>query len=523
MRRLLLENAYQVLVLTQAVLWVMAGYWGHRIVNRWRLVAAEREARSLIENAERDAASLRRAAEVAEKNDALTAREDFEKQAAAKRVDLDEKEKRLIARDASLQEKLETLIRREEELRESDLKIAARLAELDRLKSDAQALIQQQREELNRLSALSPEEARRQLLHRVEQEVQAEAAALVRRSTQQARADAEREAKRLITIAIQRCAARHVNETTTTSVPLPSEDMKGRIIGRDGRNIRAFEAASGVSVIIDETPQVVVLSGYEPVRREIARLAMAQLVADGRINPGRIEETVQKAAADMEETVRQAGEDACARASVQNVHPEVVKLLGRLKFRHSYSQNVLDHAVEVSQLVGAMAAELKLDAPLAKRVGLLHDIGKAVSAETEGSHAIVGAEFLRKYDEPAEVVAAIASHHEETEQNIYGVLASAGDAISASRPGARAEAAGVYLERLGKLEALTNAFPGVERSYAIQAGREIRVIVEPAKVDDNAATLLARDIARKIERELRYPSPIKVTVMREMRVVEYAK
>ena len=523
MKRFLIENAYAVLVLIQATLWVLAGYWGHRIVNRWRLVAAQREARSLLENAARDAASMRRAAEVEAGSEALTARENFEKQTTARRTELDDKEKRLIAREASLQEKLETLIRREEELRESDLKAAARLAELDQLKNIAQAGIQRQREELQRLSGLSSEEARAQLLHRVEQETQAEAAALVRRSAQQARADAEREAKRLITIAIQRCAARHVNETTTTSVPLPSEEMKGRIIGRDGRNIRAFEATTGISVIIDETPQVVVLSGYEPVHREIARVAMAQLVADGRINPGRIEEVVQKAAADMEETVRQAGEEACARAGVQNVHPEIVKLLGRLRFRHSYAQNVLDHGVEVAQLVAAMAAELKLDVPLARRIGLLHDIGKAVSAETEGSHAIVGAELLRKYDESPEVVAAIASHHAETEPDIYGVLAAAGDAISASRPGARSESAAVYLERLGKLEALANAFPGVERSYAIQAGREIRVLVEPAKVDDNAAILLARDIARKIERELRYPSQIKVTVMREMRVVEYAK
>lgn len=523
MRRFLLENAYAVLVLTQATLWVMAGYWGHRIVNRWRLIAAEREARSLIENAERDADSLRRAAEVSGRSEAMTAREDLEKQAIAKRGELDEKEKRLIAREASLQEKLETLIRREEELRESDLKIAARLDELDKLKADAQALIQLQRDELHKLSSLSSDEARQQLLHRVEQDTQAEAATLVRRSAQQAKADAEREAKRLISIAIQRCAATHVNETTTTTVALPSEEMKGRIIGRDGRNIRAFETASGVSVIIDETPQVVVLSGYEPVRREIARIAMLQLVTDGRINPGRIEEVVQKAAADMEETVRQAGEDACVRAGVQNVHPEIVKLLGRLKFRHSYAQNVLDHGVEVSQLVGTMAAELKLDVSVAKRVGLLHDIGKAVSAETEGSHAIVGAELLRKYDEAADVVVAIASHHEEAEPNIYGILVSAGDAISASRPGARSESAAVYLERLGKLEALANAFPGVDRSYAIQAGREIRVIVKPGAVDDNAATLMARDIARKIERELRYPSQIKVTVMREMRVVEYAK
>jgi ribonuclease Y len=523
MKEFLLQNALQVLVLTQAVLWVMAGYWGHRIVNRWRLIAAQREARSLIENAERDAESIRRAAELTVRGDAITAREDFEKQTAHKRAEQEEKDKRLIAREASLQEKLETLIRREEELRESDLKVAARLAELDRLKADALAFIQQQRDELCRLSGLSSEEARQQLLHRVEQDTQAEAAALVRRNAQQARADAEREAKRIIGIAIQRCAAHHVNETTATTVQLPSEDMKGRIIGRDGRNIRAFEAATGVSLIIDETPQVVVLSGYEPVRREVARVALTQLIADGRINPGRIEEVVQKATADMEETVRQAGEEACARAGVQNVHPEITRLLGRLKFRHSYAQNVLDHGVEVSQLVGAMAAELKLDVTLAKRVGLLHDIGKAVSAEMEGSHAIVGAELLRKYDEPPEVVAAIASHHEETEANIYGILASAGDAISASRPGARSESAAVYLERLGKLEALANGFPGVERSYAIQAGREIRVIVQPSKVDDAAAMLMARDIARKIERELRYPSQIKVTVMREMRVVEYAK
>jgi len=299
--------------------------------------------------------------------------------------------------------------------------------------------------------------------------------------------------------------------------------MKGRIIGREGRNIRAFEAATGVTPIIDDTPQVVVLSSFDPIRREIARIALEQLVADGRIHPARIEEVVQKAQADMEETIRQAGEEACLRAGVPHVHPEIVKLLGRLKFRHSYAQNVLDHSIEVAHLVGSMAAEMKLDVHVAKRVALLHDIGKAINHEVEGSHAIIGADFLRRHGEPEEVIAGVASHHGEAEPTLYGVLTSAGDAVSASRAGARSESAEIYLQRLENLEAIANSFSGVQHSYAIQAGREIRVIVEPNQIDDNAAALLARQIARKVEEQLQYPGQIKVVVMREKRVVEYAK
>jgi ribonuclease Y len=347
---------------------------------------------------------------------------------------------------------------------------------------------------------------------------------LTRRILEEAKLNGEREAKRLITIAVERCASNHIQAATTCTLPLPSEEMKGRIIGREGRNIRAFEAATGVNVVIDDTPQAVALSGFDPVRRELARQTLERLIADGRINPARIEEEVVKVAEELEETIRKAGEEAVYKLGLQKVHPEVIKLLGRLKFRHSYAQNVLDHSIEVAEIEGMISAELGLNQQIGKRVGLFHDIGKAVDHEVEGSHAIIGAELLRKYGEPEEVCQGVASHHHEVEPvTVYGILTSAADAISASRPGARSESMELYLQRLEKLEALANSFPGVERSYALQAGREIRVFVEPAAINDGEAMALARNISKKIEQELQYPGQIKVTVVRETRVVEYAK
>jgi ribonuclease Y len=325
-------------------------------------------------------------------------------------------------------------------------------------------------------------------------------------------------------IALERCASNHVQTATNCTLTLPSEEMKGRIIGREGRNIRAFEAATGINVLIDDTPQAVVLSGFDPVRREVARVALERLVADGRINPARIEEEVTKMQSEMEETIRQAGEDAVARTGVVGVHPDIVRMLGRLKFRHSYAQNVLDHSIEVAHLAGMIAAEMGLNQQLAKRAALFHDIGKAVDHEIEGSHAIIGSSLLRKYGESDEVCQAVASHHHETETtSIYGSITSAADAISASRPGARSESMELYLQRLEKLESIASAFPGVEKSYALQAGREIRVIVRPDKLNDGESCELARQIVRKIEQELQYPGQIKVTVVRETRAVEFAK
>jgi ribonuclease Y len=377
---------------------------------------------------------------------------------------------------------------------------------------------------LQKLAGMTGDEARREILQRMEQEARNDAAGITRRMQEEARETAEREARRIVAMAVQRYAAPHAGEMLTSTVPLPSDDIKGRIIGREGRNIRALEAATGVNMLIDDTPEAVVISGFDPVRREIARQALEALVADGRIHPARIEEAVAKAQADMEVTIRQAGEQALYDARLQGAAPELVRHLGRLKFRTSFSQNVLQHSLEVAHLMGNMAAELGLDPVVARRVGLFHDIGKSADHETEGSHAAIGAELLKRFGEEPIVVNAVAAHHEEVEaQSLYAVLCSAADAISSSRPGARVESTSVYVQRLEKLEAIANGFPGVHKTFAMQAGREVRVIVDPAQIDDNAAMLLARDISRRIEAELRYPGQIRVVVIREKRCIEFAR
>ena len=345
----------------------------------------------------------------------------------------------------------------------------------------------------------------------MEEDVRAEAAAMAHRILDEAKQEAEREAKRTITTVIERCASNHVQTTTSCTITLPNEEMKGRIIGREGRNIRAFEAAAGINVVIDDTPQAVVLSGFDPVRRELARQTLERLVADGRINPARIEEEVAKVKEELESLIHKEGDNAVFQLGLQKVHPEVTKLLGRLKFRHSFTQNVLDHSIEVAEIEGMMAAELGLSQQIAKRVGLFHDIGKAVDREIEGSHATIGAALLKKYGEPEEVWQGVACHHHEVEpMTMYGVLASAADAISAARPGARTESMELYIQRLEKLEAVANGFPGVEKSYALQAGREFRVFVQPNSVSDDEAVQLARNISKKVEQELQYPGQIKV-------------
>jgi ribonuclease Y len=411
-----------------------------------------------------------------------------------------------------------------EEVTKREVRVVDRENELHRLQAEIEELKRLTQQELQRTAGLSAEEAKKLLLSRLEEDVKAEAAAMARRILEDAKQEAEREAKRTITTVIERCASNHVQTTTSCTITLPNEEMKGRIIGREGRNIRAFEAATGINVVIDDTPQAVVLSGFDPVRRELARQTLERLVADGRINPARIEEEVAKVKEELEGLIHKEGENAVFRLGLQKVHPEVTKLLGRLKFRHSFTQNVLDHSIEVAEIEGMMAAELGLSQPIAKRVGLFHDIGKAVDHEIEGSHATIGAALLKKYGEPEEVWQGVACHHHEVEPvTIYGVLASAADAISAARPGARTESMELYIQRLEKLEALANGFPGVEKSYALQAGREIRIFVQPNSISDDEAVQLARNISKKIEQELQYPGQIKVTVVRETRAVEYAK
>jgi ribonuclease Y len=482
------------------------------------------DAGTTLAAAQSEVQNILRDARASAQEQTLKAREDLDREIRERRQEASETDRRLAQREATLDRKAELLDRKSEETVKKELAMVDRERELHKLQGELDELKRLSQLELQRLAGLNAEQAKAMLLSQLEDEVKTDATTMARRLLENARENAEREARRVIGIAVERCASNHVQTATTCTLTLPSEEMKGRIIGREGRNIRAFEAATGINVLIDDTPQAVVLSGFDPVRREVAKITLERLVTDGRINPARIEEEVVKVRTELEETIRQAGEEAIARTGVVGIHPDMVRMLGRLKFRHSYAQNVLDHSVEVSHLAGMIAAEMGLNQQLAKRIGLFHDVGKAVDHEVEGSHASIGASLLKKYGEPDEVCQAVASHHHETEVlTIYGTLTSAADAISASRPGARSESMELYVQRLEKLETLASGFPGVEKSYALQAGREIRVMVRPDKILDGEAIELARQIARKIEQELQYPGQIKVSVVRETRVVEYAK
>jgi ribonuclease Y len=478
----------------------------------------------IVEAARKEVENMLRDARAKAQDEAFKAREQFDRETKDRRQELGEMEKRVMQRESNLDRKVDLLDRKTEEVTRKEAQVVEREKELHKIQTEIDELKRLTQQELQRVAGLSALEAKRQLFLQLQEDVHTEAAAMTRRILEDAKLQAEREAKRTITIAIERCASNHVQTATSCTVTLPSEEMKGRIIGREGRNIRAFESATGINVLIDDTPQAVVLSGFDPVRRELARQTLEHLILDGRINPARIEEEVAKVREELETSIHKAGEDAVLQVGLQKVHPEVMKLLGRLKFRHSFAQNVLDHSVEVAGIEGMLAAELGLNQQIAKRVGLFHDIGKAVDHEVEGSHAAIGAQFLKKYGEPEEVWQGVACHHHEVEPlTTYGVLASAADAISASRPGARSESMDLYLQRLEKLEAVANAFPGVDKSYALQAGREIRIFVQPSTVTDDEAMQLARNISKKIEQELQYPGQIKVIVVREMRAVEYAK
>ena len=491
-------------------------------ISRAKAQADTKMAGGIVEAARKEVENMLRDARAKAQDEAFKAREQFDSETKERRRELGEMEKRVMQRESNLDRKVDLLDRKTEEVTRKEAQIVDREKELHKIQTEIDELKRLTQQELQRVAGLSAMEAKRMLLLQLQEDVHAEAAAMTRRILEEAKLEAEREAKRTITIAIERCASNHVQTATSCTVTLPSEDMKGRIIGREGRNIRAFESATGINVLIDDTPQAVVLSGFDPVRRELARQTLEHLILDGRINPARIEEEVAKVKEELETSIHKAGEDAVLRVGLQKVHPEVMKLLGRLKFRHSFAQNVLDHSVEVAGIEGMLAAELGLNQQIAKRVGLFHDIGKAVDHEVEGSHAAIGAEFLKKYGEPEEVWQGVACHHHEVEPlTTYGVLASAADAISASRPGARSESMDLYLQRLEKLEAVANAFPGVDKSYALQAGREIRIFVQPNIVTDDEAVQLARNISKKIEQELQYPGQI--IVVREMRAVEYAK
>jgi len=506
------------------VVGLAVGYLIRQAMGRMKATADEGQAKIILADAERQAETILKEGKISAKAEVLQAKEEFEKSTEARRKELATLEERVNLRETNLDRKVALIDKKEHTVDEKLANIETRDEELKQEKEQVQKLIEEEKQKLQRIAGMTQDEARQTLLSQMEKEVHGEIGGLIRRQQEQAKDTAEREAKKIITHAIQRYASSHTSDIVTSTVALPSDDMKGRIIGRDGRNIRALEAATGVNFLIDDTPEAVVISGFDPVRREIAKQALERLLTDGRIHPARIEEVVEKATSDMDETIRSAGEETLFEVGIQGVEPELVRTLGRLKYRTSYTQNVLRHSVEVAQLMGLMAGELGLDPLVAKRVGLFHDIGKALDHEVEGGHAIIGADLLKRLGEPQEIVNGVASHHEEVEaQSLYAVLASAADAMSSSRVGARSQSSGLYVKRLEKLEAIANEFEGVEKSYAIQAGREVRVIVEPDKVDDNAAMVLARNISKKIETDLQYPGQIRITVIRETRCVEYAK
>lgn len=506
-------------VLACLVYWLVVHGAARKIVSE-----AEDKAAGLLEKAHDDAAARLRDADVAAKEKLLEARNEFEKVSREKRGELETLERRLDKREDALDKRSEEVARREKEATEHEREVARQERESDRRKQELDELIQEERGRLEKIAGLTAQQAKDELIRNIENEAKNDAAHLVKRIEDEARESANRHAHRIIANAIQRNASDFVSETTVSVVLLPNDDMKGRIIGREGRNIRALEAATGVDLIVDDTPEAVILSGFDPFRREIARVSLERLVADGRIHPARIEEVVEKAKEEFDERIQEEGEGALLELNIPDLHPELVKMLGKLRFRTSYGQNVLKHSKEVAYLAATMAAELKSDVHVAKRAGLLHDIGKAVDREMEGSHLELGIELLRKYGESEAVIHGMACHHGDYEpETVEAVLVTAADALSAARPGARREVLESYIKRLEKLEEVARDFKGVQKSFAIQAGREVRVIVDSKQISDEDSIWLSKSIAKKVQSELTYPGEIKVTVIRETRSVDFAR
>lgn len=508
---------YIAIFLITAVVFTFVGILVRKKIAESKLKSAENEAKQIIERAKIEAENNKKEEIFKAKEEILSARKDLDDEIRERRGEVQVQEKRLIQKEENLERKLDAMDKKEKDLIQQENELKTKNEKL-------QEITNKQMEELQRISGLSSEEAKKKLLSELEKTMTAEKAAVIREIENRTKEEATKSAREIVGYAIQKCAADHTSETTVSIVSLPNDDMKGRIIGREGRNIKALETLTGIDLIIDDTPEAVVISGFDPLRREVAKIALEKLIEDGRIHPAKIEEMVEKAKEEVENTIKEEGERAVLETGVVGLHPDLVKLIGKLKYRTSYGQNVLNHSIEVSNLARIMADELGLDPKLARRAGLLHDIGKALDHDMEGTHVEIGVEVLKKYKENDKVINAVQAHHGDVEpQTIEAVLVQAADAISASRPGARRETLENYIKRLESLENIADSFEGVEKSFAIQAGREIRIIVKPEKISDDQMVVMARDVAKKVEDEMEYPGQIKVNLVRETRVIDYAK
>ncbi len=504
-------------VLISGAVFIPLGIIIRKKIAESKILSAENEAKRLLEDAKKDAENIKKEEVFKAKEEIMKSREELNKEIRERRGEVQGQERRLIQKEENLDKRAESYEKREREL---DKEFQA----MEKKKEDIQEVFNRQMQELQRISGLSSEEAKKQLLNELEKQLNNEKALLIKEVESKAKEEANKNAKEILSYAIQKCAADHTSETTVSIVNLPNDDMKGRIIGREGRNIKALETLTGIDLIIDDTPDAVVISGFDPLRREVAKIALEKLIDDGRIHPAKIEEMVEKAKEEIEATIKAEGERATLETGVMGLNPDIVKLIGKLKYRTSYGQNVLNHSIEVSNLARIMAEELGLDSTRARRAGLLHDIGKALDHDMEGTHVELGVDVLKKYKENDLVINAVEAHHGDVEpKTLEAVLVQAADAISASRPGARRETLEAYIKRLQNLEEIANSFEGVDKSFAIQAGREVRIVVKPEKVSDAEMTVLARNIAQKVENEMEYPGQIKVNVIRETRTIEYAK
>ncbi|HRS89886.1 MAG TPA: ribonuclease Y [Smithellaceae bacterium] len=517
-------SLYVLVILAVLVAGIIIGYVLKNIISAKKMKASDSLAARIVEEAKKEAETIKKEAIIQAKENLLKMKGDFDKETKDRKSDLDALEKRIRSKEENLDKRLDSLTQKESNIEEREKSLAKKEAALEEKHQRLDKIMEEQKQKLEIIAGISSEEAKKMLIQSMESDAKRDAALMIRKIEDEAKLTADRKSREIIAYAIQRYAGDFVVENTVSAVNLPSEEMKGRIIGREGRNIRAIEAATGIDLIVDDTPEAVVLSSFDPVRREIARISLERLIQDGRIHPGRIEDIVKKVEKEVDQIIRETGEKASFDVGVHDIHPEIIKMLGSLKYRTSFSQNVLQHSVDVAYLTGMMAAELKMNIKEAKRAGLLHDIGKAVDHKIEGTHAAIGADFAKKYGENPRIIQAIATHHDDGRNNtLLGVLVQAADSLSAARPGARREMLETYVKRLEELEKIAHSFDGVDRCFAIQAGREIRILVENDKLSDNDAAILCKDVIKKIESELTYPGQIRVTVIRETRISDYAR